>query len=307
MNGDSANGPSFLASISADGRFVAFVSDATNLVPQDTGGQRNVFVRDLKMHTTELISVGFDGSPANSSSASPSISADGSAVAFASYATNLVPDDTNGQFDVFVRDRAAGTTLRASVATSGAEGDQGSFYPAISGNGRFVAFASDATNLIADDTNGVGDVFLHNIGTGRTTRVSVTATGEQADGQSVGPGVRGGLVWGPAINVDGSRVAFDSIATNLVAGDTDTCEPFYQDTGRCPDVFVRDVKAGTTIRVSVGPGGVQENDASTDPSIDASGRSVVFFSAASNFAPGDTNTCFPYFTPGHCPDIFVTR
>jgi hypothetical protein len=135
--------------------------------------------------------------------------------------------------------------------------------------------------------------------------VSVTTTGGQADGQSVGPGIRGGLVWGPAVNFDGSRVAFDSIAMNLVAGDTDTCDPFYQDTGRCPDVFVRNRKAGTTTRVSVASDGAQENHASTDPSIDASGLHVVFFSAASNLVAGDTNTCVQFPSPGHCPDIFV--
>jgi hypothetical protein len=305
MDGGDADGPSFLASISANGRYVAFMSDATNLVPQDTQGQRNVFVRDLKQQKTELVSVASDGSLANSSSASPSISADGKVVAFASFASNLVPNDTNDQFDVFVRNRATQTTVRVSVATDGTQGDQSSTFPAISGSGKVVAFASNATNLIKNDTNERQDVFLHVLKSAKTARVSITYQGKQANSQSVGPGIRGGSVWGPSVNFDGSRIAFDSIATNLVPGDTDTCDPFYQETGTCPDVFVRDRANHTTIRVSVGAGEVQENDASTDPFIDASGLNVVFFSAASNLVAGDTNTCPVFPTPGHCPDVFV--
>jgi Tol biopolymer transport system component len=305
MDGGDANGPSFLPSISANGRYVAFVSDASNLVAQDTQGQRNIFVRDLKFQETELVSVANDGSLANSSSASPSISANGNVVAFASFASNLVPNDTNDQFDVFVRNRAAHTTVRASVATDGTQGDQSSTFPGISGNGRVVAFASNATTLIGNDTNGVQDVFLRTLRSGMTNRISVTNEGKQANGQSVGPGIRGGSVWGPSVNFDGSRIAFDSIATNMVPGDTDTCGPFYEETGRCPDVFVRDRANHATIRVSVGADGAQENDASTDPSIDASGLKVVFFSAASNLVLGDTNACPVFPTPGHCPDIFV--
>jgi TolB protein len=138
--------------------------------------------------------------------------------------------------------------------------------------------------------------------TGETSRVSVANDGSQADAQSVGPGIRGGSAWGPALSFEGTKVAFDSIATNLVTGDTDTCAPFYQDTGRCPDVFVRDVAAGTTVRGSLAADGSQENDASTDPSIDAAGSSVVFFSPASNLVAGDTNTCPPFAGIGH---IFV--
>jgi hypothetical protein len=120
----------------------------------------------------------------------------------------------------------------------------------------------------------------------------------------VGPGVRGGSAWGPAINYDGTRIAFDSVATNLVAGDTNTCEPFFPDPGQCPDVFVRDRRARTTIRVSVASDGSQGNDASTDPAMDGSGRTVAFFSAASNLVPGDTNFCVQFPITGHCPDIF---
>jgi hypothetical protein len=117
--------------------------------------------------------------------------------------------------------------------------------------------------------------------------------------------VRGGLAFGPAVNFDGTKVAFDSIASNLVAGDTNSCPPNFQTPGRCPDIYVRDWVAGTTIRVSVASDGAQSNDASTDPAIDASGRAVAFFSAASNLVAGDTNLCVQFPTVGHCPDIFV--
>ena len=134
--------------------------------------------------------------------------------------------------------------------------------------------------------------------------MSVTAIGAQANGQSNGPGVRGGLTFGPAINFNGTRIAFDSVATNLVAGDTNTCDPFFPNPGECPDVFVRDLRARTTIRVSVASDGSQGNDASTDPAMDGSGRTVAFFSAASNLVTGDTNFCVQFPISGHCPDIF---
>jgi Tol biopolymer transport system component len=305
-DGGVGNASSFGASISADGRYVAFVSDASNLVPNDDNGVRDVFVRDMVSGTTELESVASDGTQQNSDAAQPAISADGRMVAFPSFASNLVPNDTNDAFDVFAHDRVTGETVRASQTSDGTQGDAPSTYAAISGNGRYVAFGSDATNLVANDTNGDRDVFVHDLVTRRTRRVSVTASGGQADGQSVGPGVRGGLAWGPAINFDGTRVAFDSVATNLVPGDTDTCGPFYQfPPGVCPDVFVRDRTADTTVRVSLAFDGAQENDASTDPAMDSAGHAVAFFAPASNLVPGDTNVCIQYPTLGHCPDIFV--
>jgi Tol biopolymer transport system component len=305
MDGGAGNAQSFYPSISATGRYVAFISDASNLVPNDTNLNRDIFVRDLVARTTELVSVSSDETLQNSSAATPAISADGSVVTFASFATNLVPGDTNGHFDVFVRDRTAGTTVRASVATNGTEGNQPSTVPGISGDGQFVAFASDSTNLVATDTNDRGDVFVHSLATGQTFRASVASNGAQANGQSNGPGVRGGLTFGPVLSFDGTKVAFDSIATNLVAGDTNSCPPSYQESGRCPDIFVRDWVAGTTVRVSVATDGTQGNDASTDPAISFEGGAVAFFSAASNLVPGDTNVCPQFPTVGHCADVFV--
>ena len=142
------------ASISANGRFIAFVSGAPNVVPGDTNGAEDVFVRDRSAKTTERVSVGPGGVEANSGSSVGSISADGRFVTFSSDASNLVSGDTNGEQDTFVRDRVARTTERVSVASNGAEANADSGSGKISGNGRFVAFGSNASNLVAGDTNG---------------------------------------------------------------------------------------------------------------------------------------------------------
>jgi Tol biopolymer transport system component len=201
-------------------------------------------------------------------------------VAFASTATNLVPGDTNKTFDVFVRDRVLGTTERVSVATSGAQavgGPSGSSHPAISANGRFVAFDSDATNLVPGDTNGVRDVFVHDRLTGTTTRVSRPTPSGQANGSS----------HGPAISASGQFVAFYSFATNLVTGDTN---------GE-GDVFLHNrAAAGTTVRVSVATGGAEAiGGGSFSPVVSAEGRYIVFQSLATNLVPDDFNGVGDYF------------
>ena len=170
-DGTQANGSSFYPALSANGQFVAFVSDATNLVPGDTNGQSDVFVRDRLKSTTERVSVGPGGAQSNvySGGFGLAISADGRFVAFSSYAKNLVtPKDTGGLLDVFVRDRQAGVTTRVSGRPNGleADGDSGRYGLSISGDGRFVAFTSEADNLVPGDTNGVEDVFVHDRETG---------------------------------------------------------------------------------------------------------------------------------------------
>jgi Tol biopolymer transport system component len=274
-----------------------------------------VFVRDRQTGTTERVSVGKNKTQANRFSSPPSISTDGRFVAFASFASNLVPGDTNDATDVFVRDRQAGTTERVSVSSSGAQNNDpaaSSNSPDISADGRFVVFASDAVNLVAGDTNGVRDVFVRDRQAGTTERVSVAADGTQGDRPSPSDGIRGGTRFGPAISADGRLVVFDSSATNLVPDDTNTCSQqgayVYSTPGTCPDVFVHDRQTGTTERVSVDSAGAQANDASTDPAISADGSVVALFSAASNLVLNDTNGCvFPAvaFSNGHCPDIFV--
>ncbi len=266
-------------SISADGRFVAFYSLATNLVSGDTNSKFDIFVHDRQTGTTERVNVATGGGQADDDSYNPAISADGRFVAFESNATDLVSGDTNGVRDVFVHDRQTGTTERVNVATGGGEANNGSYTPAISADGRFVAFYSDATNLVSGDTNGTIDIFVHDRQTGTTERVSVATNGDQATG---------GDSFGPAISADGRFVAFESDATNLVSGGGDS--------NGNRDIFVHDRQTGTTERVSVATGGGQADSGSFLPAISADGRFVAFQSTATNLVSGDNNGD---------PDIFV--
>jgi Tol biopolymer transport system component len=273
--GNQGNGDSWNTAISADGRYVAFMSGASNLVPGDTNGQLDVFVHDRGTGATSRVSVDSSGNQANAESGTPfmsaAISADGRYVAFYSGATNLVPGDTNNTSDIFVHDRETGVTERVSVDSAGVQGNSASGqFAAISGDGRFVAFDSDATNLVAGDTNGVGDVFVHDRQTGVTQRVSVDSAGNQGNGYSYDA---------TAISADGRFVGFKSQATNLVPGDTNGAE----------DIFVHDRQTGVTQRVSVDSAGNQGNGWSEGPAISADGRYVAFYSLATNLVPGDTN------------------
>ena len=208
--GAQGNGGSFKSAISADGRFVSFYSYARNLVAGDTNAKPDVFVHDRQLATTERVSVDSAGMQSNDGSFKSSVSADGRFVTFSSYASNMVSGDTNGTWDVFVHDRQTGTTERLSVDSAGAEGNGNSFKSTISGDGRFVAFSSDASNLVAGDTNGVQDVFLRDRQAGTTRRVSVDSAGAESDGASDKSAISG----------DGRFVAIGSRATNLVSGDT---------------------------------------------------------------------------------------
>jgi hypothetical protein len=181
--------------------------------------------------------------------------------------------------------------------------------PSIRGDGSLVSLSSDATNLVDGDTNEVRDIFVHFMATGVTERISVSSAGVQSDGNSDGFGIRGGTSFGPEVSTDGRYVAFDSQATNLIADDTNTCSyqggQSFPDPGQCPDIFVRDLLADTTVRVSVDSGGAQSNGASTDPHINGDGSVTTFFSVASNLVAEDTNTCPVFQVPGECADIFV--
>ncbi|MDP9237921.1 MAG: hypothetical protein M3P30_11100 [Chloroflexota bacterium] len=267
--GNEASGGS---SISADGRYVAFASLASNLVPGDTNDNPDVFVHDRITGVTERMSV--------DSAGVRSISADGRYVAFDSFASNLVPGDTNGTGDVFVHDRLTGATERVSVDSAGAQGnDDSSGRLSISADGRYVAFFSQASNLVPGDTNDNPDVFVHDRITGVTERMSVDSAGNQGNSYSY---------QGPSISADGRYVAFDSFASNLVAGDT---------IGR-DDVFVHDRVTGATERVSVDSGGTQGDSPSWGPSINGDGRYVAFVSMAANLLP-------PGYANGAGPDVFV--
>jgi Tol biopolymer transport system component len=263
------NDISVQSSISADGRYVAFISYASNLVAGDTNGTWDVFVRDTAKGKTIRVSVSSAGAEANDESFLPSISADGRYVAFHSFASNLVAGDTNALPDVFVRDILKGRTTRVSVSSRERQGNGASYDPSISADGRYVAFHSEASNLVPGDTNGRGDIFVRDILEGRTILVSVSS------GELEGNGVSSA----PSISADGRYVAFQSEASNLVAGDTNAL----------PDVFVRDILKGRTTRVSVSSGELEGNGASSAPSVSADGRYVAFHSEASNLVPGDTN------------------
>jgi Tol biopolymer transport system component len=199
------------------------------------------------------------------------VSADGRFIVFQSGSPNLVSGDTNGTWDVFVRDRVADTTERVSVDSAGgqANGESGTYGIAMSPDGRFVAFQSYASNLVASDVNGVPDIFVHDRLTGVTELVSVDSFGVQANDRSSHP----------SISADGRFVAFDSDASNLVTGDTNALT----------DVFVRDRTNGTTIRVSLGVGAIQATGASYLDAISADGQFVAYTSLATNLVPGDTN------------------
>ncbi len=231
---------------------------------------------------TSRVSLGSGGAQANGDSSFPvflssAISADGRYVVFESAASNLVPGDTNGFEDIFVHDRWTGATERVSVDSSGAQADSESYAPAISADGRYVAFESVADNLVPGDTNVWGDYFVHDRLSGTTERVNVDSSGAQADYSS-------GYA-APAISADGRYVAFQSEADNLVAGDTNVAQ----------DVFVHDRQTGATEMVSVDSAGIQGTIDSVLPSISADGRFVAFMSLANNLAVGDTNVASDVF------------
>jgi len=256
-------------SISADGRYVAFTSFASNLVANDTNGWLDVFVRDTVTGTTTIASVGSNGSQATAPSSEPSISADGRYVAFQTSASNLVPGDTNDDDDIFVRDLRAGTTTRVSVDAAGRAGGwhDGSQYPSISADGRYVTFETES-KLVPSDTDYQIDVYVYDRETARPERVSVPAFGRQSDQANY---------WAHArISADGRYVVFHSDATNLVNGDVNGKR----------DVFVRDRNKQRTSLVSVSESLVQGNEFSDHPSLSDDGRYVAFTSMATNFPNG---------------------
>jgi Tol biopolymer transport system component len=262
-------------SISADGRYVAFVSIASNLVPGDTNGRSDIFVHDRKTAVTELVSVVSGTIQANHDSNDPSISADGRFVAFDSNASNLIPGDTNGAKDVFVKDRQTGTIECVSVTSDGALGNDSSLLGSISGDGRFVAFESYAYNLVSGDTNQSADVFVHDRQTRTTELASMSSAGLQGNGESSTA----------SISADGRNVVFQSAATNLVSADTNGAV----------DIFLHDRSAGSTELVSVSSVGAQANNSCFEPLISSGGGIVAFDSGASNLVPGDTNAQLDVF------------
>jgi len=326
-NGSIGNDDSVFPVISETGRYIAFESLANNLVPYDTNGKRDVFFRDRHEGITKRISVHSNGTEANDDSGLPSISIDGRYVTFVSKANNLVDNDTNNKEDVFIHDTVNGTTIRI-LGVYDRQPDGDSSYPKISGNGNYVVFTSRANNLVVYDDNEGVDTFVYERTSGHITLVSIDSSGNPANGDSfghaassydgqyisftswasnlisgdinnhpdvflkdmatgdislvsIGPnGNRGNdLSASPALSSDGKFVAFLSRSTNFQ----------YENISEYKDIYLRDIDAGTTIRLSESPSGIQSNGWSDFPRISADGRYVTFFSAASNLIDNDTN------------------
>ena len=237
LNGAQTNGDSLDPSISADGRYVAFASYASNLAPDSYPGRSglDIFVRDRLNGQTELVSVNSSGQQADQSSQAPVISSSGRYVVFDSYATNIGPGINNGWANIYVHDRQTGLTEWLSVGVHGAQPNNQSWNNggprAISADGRYVVFSSDATNLVAGDTNGATDIFLRDRQAGTTERVSVDSNGVQGNGPA----------GNAAISADGRYVMFTSDANNLAPGDTNGVG----------DIFIRDRQTGKTERINV--------------------------------------------------------
>ena len=221
--GRQANGGSAGCSVDGRGRYVAFESLASNLVDGDTNRVSDVFVHDRQTGKTTRVSVDSRGRQANGGSAAPSLSGDGRFVGFGSYASNLVDGDTNQDIDVFVHDRQTGETIRVSVDSQGRQANGSSGVPAVSADGRWVAFHSFASNLVDGDTNESLDIFVNDRETGSTTRTSLTGRGLETNG----------LSRDSTVSKDGRFVAFESEASNLVARDDNgTVDVFVRDRGR---------------------------------------------------------------------------
>ncbi len=326
-DGAQGNGHSYNGTISPTGRFVVFQSSCGNFDAADPiVGSTNIYLRDVKKDTTRLASASSAGLLSDGYDAFPTVSRNGRFVVWESNATNLVEGDTNSKFDIFVRDMKAGVTTRVSVATDGTQGDADSLNPSVSDNGRWIAFDSSATNLVEGDTNARQDCFLHDRKTGLTTRTSLDEQGNQVSRNSLAPELSGngrymvilseaGLVAGDrgvafdvyvrdlktgalswaspntsgaegsagcgsaSISSNGRYVAFDSSANDLVEGDTNGIS----------DIFVRDRKAASTRRVSLGPAGAEADGHSTRPHISGNGKAVVFESFATTLVAGDAN------------------
>ncbi len=295
--GDKASGVQFemySTAISADGRFVAFSSEATTLVDADTNNLRDIFVRDRDFDEdgifdepgavrTTRVSVGPAGVQANGNSWEVSITSDGRYVAYSSDASNLVSGDVNGARDVFVVDRTTLATIRASVVdgTANTSGNGFSDQPFIAGNGRYVAFRSAASNLVVGDLPNIHDIFVRDAQLNRTYLISsdVTVPAVPGDGHSLTP----------SISADGRYVAFASQATNLLAGDGNGFQ----------DIFVKDWVSNIIVRVSVQDlTGAEADGDSFTPFIASSGLYVAFASRA-------TNLVAPLVDDNNYADIFV--
>jgi hypothetical protein len=277
-NGAQSNGAvSFLPALSGNGRFVVFRSNATNLVSNDGNGVDDLFVRDFKKGKTRRVSLGTGGVEPDAFSTQSSISDDGRFLVFRSSATNIGGGSSNGQADIFLRDRKRKKTRLISKSNSGIPSNSASFEPKISANGRYVTYYTIGQTIVPNDTNGSQtDVLVYDRVTKKTSRVSKNSAGVQGDLNSSLPDISG----------DGRFVVFGSESENLVGRDNNGFK----------DIFIHDRKKKKTKLISMHSNGSQTNGDSSRPTVSANGRFVAFQSLASNLVGGDDN--------GH-RDVFV--
>ena len=277
--GAEANSFSAEPSISADGRFVAFRSNAANLVADDTNNADDIFIKDMLTGAISRVSTDNLGDQANGDSSSPAISADGRYVAFQTNANNLMAGDNQTYADIYVKDTQTGIITRVSSSSSGVGANLASTDPSISANGRYVAFRSIASNLVNGDTNTDADIFVKDMQTGITTRVSTDRLGAQVSGSS----------FEPSISADGQYVVFSSLSNDLVANDGFEGH----------DIFVKDWQTGAIRRITSDNAGGPANEASLQSAISADGHYITFLSLASNLVAVDENGASDIFTRGN--------
>ncbi len=272
IKGNSGGSAPFVGAVSAEGTRVAFYSSSTNLSPDDTDSTRDAYVKDLTTGAVFLASINGNGVKGNGINSANDISADGTHVAFQSKATNLVPGDTDIEYDVYVKDLVTGDLVLASTNESGVKSNEFTGGASLSADGTRVLFSSFASNLDPADTDTLVDAFVKDLTTGDITLVSANEAGVKANGPIAG---------GMAISADGTKVAFTSYATNLDPSDTDSFA----------DVYVKDLVTGDITLASTNDSGVKGNgNSDADTSLSADGTVVAFGSGSTNLDPGDVDS-----------------
>jgi streptogramin lyase len=281
-SGEPADAPSGAPALSRDGRYVAFESDASNVVPACGTGVTQVFVRDLVTLTTTCVSLGPAG-PGDLASGGPAISRLGDVVVFHSNARTFAGSGCAGGQQVFAWDRASGTLTCLSRGPDGSAGNAASLAPAVSDSGLLVGFESDATNLAPECRNGIRQVFLHDRSTGAVRCVSLAADGQPGNDSSTDVALSG----------DGLVVAFATEATNLTAAGSASSQSaragVVAQAGGLSQVVLRSSAVGSALSLMSQTGGTPGTGLSRRPALDRTGSVVVFQTSAANLVPGDTN------------------
>lgn len=255
--GAAGNAMNSNAALSGDGRFVVFDSTATNLTASEQGMLSDIFLKDAQTGVITLVSVDSSEAYANEQSWRPDISGDGRYVVFYSFASNLVAGDSNSVPDVFLRDTVSGNTTLISVSHDGGFADAGSMMPTISGDGRYVAFQSNASNIVYGDNGLAVDVFVRDTVTGETVKASTDAGGNSFGGDS----------YSQSISTDGRHVTM----------------------ARSGHVYMKDLDTAVLMQIDTDSQGNSGNGTSYEVRPSADGRYVVFSSYSSNLVPNDTN------------------